>query len=157
MNHSALEKIRAYHPLNERITTAGQPTAEQFNIIKLENFDLVINLALPDSPGAIVDEFELMNQLGMEYIHIPVDFTAPSISDLYTFFATLDQYHDRRIFIHCALNKRVSVFMYLYRRIRQHVPDEEALPDLLSVWKPDLTWQRFMESALASMGKITDT
>jgi protein tyrosine phosphatase (PTP) superfamily phosphohydrolase (DUF442 family) len=62
MNSEALEQIRNFYRIDDRIATAGQPTVDQFNNIKLANFDLVINLALPDPPDAIEDEGDLMDK-----------------------------------------------------------------------------------------------
>ncbi|MEE8321558.1 MAG: protein tyrosine phosphatase family protein [Gammaproteobacteria bacterium] len=149
MNSEALEQIRNFYRIDDRIATAGQPTVDQFNNIKLANFDLVINLALPDPPDAIEDEGDLMDKLGMDYIHIPVDFKAPTLDDLNAFFNAVDQNRDKRVFIHCALNLRVSAFMFLYRRIRQHISASDALPGLQAIWKPDITWQQFIASVLA--------
>ncbi|OGT35150.1 MAG: hypothetical protein A2W28_01980 [Gammaproteobacteria bacterium RBG_16_51_14] len=149
MNTAALEQIRNYYRMDGHIATAGQPTVDQFHAIKRADFDLVINLALPDSPGAIPDEGDLVRLLGMDYIHIPVDFGAPTFTDLHAFFATVDQHQDKKIFIHCAYNWRVSVFIYLYKRIRQQVAASDALPVLHAVWEPDDTWHRFIQTALA--------
>ncbi len=149
MNSMGLEQIRNYCPIDDHIATAGQPTADQLKIIKQAKFDLIINLALPDSPNAITHEGELIRQLEMDYIHIPVDFKAPTLDDLNTFFDAIDQHQIKRIFVHCALNWRVSAFIFLYKRIRQHVPDSDALPAMHAVWKPDNTWQQFIKSALA--------
>jgi protein tyrosine phosphatase (PTP) superfamily phosphohydrolase (DUF442 family) len=149
MNSVGLEQIRNYYPIDVHIATAGQPTADQFKTIKQAKFDLIINLALADSPNAITDEGELIRQLEMDYIHIPVDFKAPTLDDLNTFFAVIDQHQDKRIFVHCALNWRVSAFIFLYKRIRQHVPASDAFSAMKAVWKPDNTWQQFIESALA--------
>ncbi len=149
MNSVELEQIRNYYPIDDHIATAGQPTADQFKTIKQAKFDLIINLALPDSPNAITDEREMIRQFEMDYIHIPVDFKSPSLDDLDTFFDAIDQHQDKHIFVHCALNWRVSAFIFLYKRIRQHVPSSDALSALHAVWKPDDTWQRFIESALA--------
>ena len=149
MNSAGLEQIRNYHPIDDHIATAGQPTAGQFKTIKQAKFNLIINLALPDSPNAISAEGELIKLLEMDYIHIPVDFKAPTFDDLDTFFAAMDQHQGKRIFVHCALNWRVSAFIFLYKRIRQHVPSDDAFSAMHAVWKPDDTWQRFIESALA--------
>ena len=149
MNNEKLEQIHNYFPIDDHVATAGQPTIDQFKTIKQAKFDLVINLALADSPNALTDEGELIRQLEMDYIHIPVDFKAPTLNDLDTFFSVIDQHQNKRIFVHCALNWRVSAFIFLYKRIRQHVPSCDAISAMHAVWKPDDTWQRFIESALA--------
>ena len=110
-----LEQLRNYYRVNDSIATAGQPIAEEFNLIKKANFDLVINLALSDSPHAIKNEESLVTQAGMDYLHIPVDFKAPLLSDLQLFFDAMEKCKDKKLFIHCALNMRVSAFIFLYK------------------------------------------
>jgi hypothetical protein len=51
---------------------------------------------------------------------------------------------ERRTFVHCAANKRVSAFVYLYRVLHQGVPEEQARNDMLAVWHPDEVWSRFI-------------
>ena len=144
-----LEQIKNYYRISDMIATSGQPAAEQFTAIKQADFDVVINLARHDSPEAIVDEDQLVQQLGLDYVHIPVDFEAPVLSDLKRFFATMDRYKHNNIFIHCALNWRVSVFVFLYRTVRCDYPVALAIRDLHAVWQPDAVWQTFIESVLA--------
>lgn len=146
---NALEGIQNYYRIGDTIATAGQPTVDQFNAVKEANFDLIINLALSDSPEAIENENELVEKLGMDYVHIPVNFEAPTLSELKRFFAVMDQHKNEQIFIHCALNLRVSVFLFLYRTIRCDYPVAEAINDLHAVWQPDATWQSFIDSVLA--------
>lgn len=144
-----LEQIRNYYCVSDSIATAGQPTANEFNFIKKAGFDVVINLALPDSPHAIKNEEALVKQTGMDYVHIPVDFKAPTSPDLQLFFDAMDNHKDKKSFIHCALNMRVSAFIFLYKIMKQQWPVQEALLDLHAVWKPDETWQDFIDRSLA--------
>lgn len=144
-----LEQIRNYYRVNDSIATAGQPAAAEFNFIKKANFDLVINLALSDSPHAIKNEESLVNQAGMDYLHIPVDFKAPLLSDLQLFFNAMEKHKDKKLFIHCAMNMRVSAFIFLFKTIKQQWPVQKALLDLHAVWTPDATWQDFINTSLA--------
>jgi protein tyrosine phosphatase (PTP) superfamily phosphohydrolase (DUF442 family) len=143
-----LEDIKNFYRISESLATSAQPSAEQFHDIKEEGFDVVINLARDDSPGAIADEAAIVESLNMDYIHIPVDFDAPVLSDLKRFFATMDRYHINNIFVHCACNWRVAAFVFLYRTIRCDVPVAMAIRDLHAVWQPDDTWQAFIDSVL---------
>jgi protein tyrosine phosphatase (PTP) superfamily phosphohydrolase (DUF442 family) len=142
-----LEEIKNFYRISDALATSAQPTPEQFQDIKKE-FDVVINLAREDSPGAISNEAEIVEALNMDYVHIPVDFDAPVLSDLKRFFATMDRYRINNIFVHCACNWRVSAFIFLYRTIRCDVPVAIAIHDLHAVWKPDETWQVFIDSML---------
>lgn len=145
-NNSDLQAIRNFYPYNEMLSTAGQPEADQFRLIKQAGFQCVINLALPDSPYAVENEAELVEKLGLEYIHIPVDFKSPSLDKLEQFFQAM-QKADQQTFVHCALNWRVSCFVYLYRTLKCTVEEEQARRDLYNIWQPDAVWENFMEKA----------
>lgn len=143
-----LQQIYQFLAISEAIATAGQPTAEQFTAIQQAGYQVVINLALPTSDGALPDEAGLVRQLGMEYIAIPVAWEQPTPEDCDRFFAALDQHHDQRIFVHCAANMRVSAFMYLYRRLRQATDEAIAQADLQRIWQPNTTWQALIDGYL---------
>jgi protein tyrosine phosphatase (PTP) superfamily phosphohydrolase (DUF442 family) len=86
----------------------------------------------------------------MTYAHIPVDFKAPTVQDFDAFCGLMDAFADRRVFVHCAANKRVSAFVFLYRVLQQHAPHSEAERDLRAVWQPDEIWSRFIARQLES-------
>lgn len=143
-----LEEIKNFYRISDSIATAGQPTPEQFHEIKQEDFDVIINLAQLDSPEAIENEATIVEGLNLDYVHIPVDFTAPVLSDLKRFFATMDRYRLNNIFVHCACNWRVAAFMFLYQTVRCDVPVATSIRELHAVWQPDETWQTFIDSVL---------
>lgn len=45
---------------------------------------------------------------------------------LFAFFAAMDRHRGERVWVHCAANMRVSVFLGLYRVIRQGWERERA-------------------------------
>lgn len=149
MSHENLQQIQAFLPLSDQVGTAGQPTVAQFKDIKAAGYESIVNLALVNSTNAISEEGEIVSQLGMEYIHIPVDWETPSLDDLTRFFEVMDQRSDIQVFVHCAKNMRVSAFMYLYRVLRQQMPTEEAQKALCQIWQPIPHWQAFMDRAIA--------
>src|SRR3972149_1462158 len=150
MARTALEQIKNFYVLDENVATGGQPAPDQFSAIKTAGFDVVINLALADSPGAVNTEDRIIHDLGMVYEHIPVNFKNPALDDLDLFFHSMERHRGRKIFVHCAYNWRVSSFMFLYRIIKCGCPVTEALHDLHALWEPDNIWQNFIKSALAS-------
>jgi protein tyrosine phosphatase (PTP) superfamily phosphohydrolase (DUF442 family) len=153
MDQIALEQIRNFYTLDDNVATGGQPEADQFAAISQAGFDVVINLALADSPGAVSAEDKIIHDLGMVYEHIPVNFNNPAPDDLDLFFHSMQRHRGKRIFVHCAYNWRVSSFMFLYRTIKCGCPVDEALHDLHAVWQPDNVWQNFIESALDSYNR----
>jgi hypothetical protein len=46
------------------------------------------------------------------------------------------------------MNMRVSAFMFLYRVLKQNVPESEATSDLHAIWEPDEAWSRFIAERL---------
>lgn len=151
-----LEQIQAFLALSDRVGTAGQPTAAQFKDIQAAGYQSIVNLALVSSTDAIPEEGDIVSQLGMEYVHIPVDWEVPALDDLTRFFEVMDQRSHTQVFVHCAKNMRVSAFMYLYRVLRQRMAPEEAQQALLQIWQPIPHWQAFMERAIAEVNPASD-
>jgi len=143
--HDPLAAIRNYRRLDERLGTAGQPTAAQFADVARAGFGLVVNLALPTSTGALPDERATVTALGMDYVHIPVNFDAPTPEDFARFTGVMDGNAQRKVFVHCALNYRVSAFMALYRVRRLGWTRDAALAEVREVWEPDAVWRRFLD------------
>ncbi|MGQ0585774.1 MAG: NUDIX domain-containing protein [Gammaproteobacteria bacterium] len=151
---SPLQDIFAFLPFGAKFGTAGQPSAGQFSLIAGEGYQLVINLAMSTSAGALPDEAELVAGLGMQYTHIPVDFAAPSPEDLARFFDAVER-APGKVFVHCIANKRVSAFLFLYRVLKLGHPVAEAEMALHRIWTPDETWQSFIDRALRNGGQTT--
>jgi len=143
-----IEEIYNVLKLSDSILTAGQPTADQFTAIRDSGYQVVINLALPDSPRALPDEPTIVNAKGMEYIHIPVVWENPTLEDVEQFFKAMQSNTDKPVFVHCAANMRVSAFMYLYRRICEGVEEAIAMRDLHQIWTPNDRWQAFIEQVM---------
>ncbi|MBV8062392.1 MAG: NUDIX domain-containing protein, partial [Nevskia sp.] len=149
----ALKAIHAFREIDPRLATAGQPTAGQFRAVRAGGYQSVINLLPEDSKLALPGERALVEAEGMRYHHLPVVWEAPTADDFTSFCALMDAQAQRRVFVHCAANKRVSAFVYLYRVLRQGVPREAAERELLAVWQPDEVWSAFIAAQLAAAGR----
>jgi len=143
-----LAKIYNFRSIGETLGTAGQPAADQFEMIRDAGFEAVINLALPTSDNALATEGSVVTSLGLPYFHIPVDFKAPAGRDFQLFCRLLDAHGSRPVFVHCAANMRVSAFVFLHRVLHQHVPIPDAQVDLHAIWQPDEKWTRFIQERL---------
>ncbi|NEP17365.1 MAG: phosphatase [Leptolyngbya sp. SIO4C1] len=140
-----------YLPLNSQVATSGQPSAEQFADIKAAGYEQVINLAMPSSNSWLPAEPEIVRKQGMAYQHIPVVWENPTAENLAALFATLDEARQRdlKVWVHCAMNMRVSTMMYLYSRLRLGRPDAEARALMAQIWTPNEVWERFIEASLS--------
>jgi protein tyrosine phosphatase (PTP) superfamily phosphohydrolase (DUF442 family)/ribosomal protein S18 acetylase RimI-like enzyme len=145
LNHS-LEDVPHFLRLSDNISTAGQPAEDQIGIIGRAGYEIVVNLR-PEA-DSLPNERAIVEEHGMEYIHIPVVWDAPTVENVEQFFVTMDAHEEKKIFVHCAKNMRVSAFMYLYRIARQNVRPEDAIGDLHRIWVPNSTWQLLIAQVL---------
>ena len=148
-----MNKILNFIKINELISTSGQLKIEEFEFIAKEGFEVVINLALNSSTNAIENEDKIVTSLNMSYIHIPVDFENPKISDLKLFLNILQALGANKVWIHCAKNYRVSAFMYVYHKYILHTPFEEIDLSIFEKWQPSLVWQELMKVQLEDLYK----
>jgi protein tyrosine phosphatase (PTP) superfamily phosphohydrolase (DUF442 family) len=130
-----LETIRAFHPISDRLATSGQVTYEQIPDIKEAGFEVVVNLAVADEKRNGSEGFLVVKE-GMSYIHIPVLWERPSLDHLEMFFDVMEANKDRKVYVHCFANMRVSAFVYLYRTLKLGIPKEDAHKDLHAIWDP---------------------
>jgi len=126
------------------MASSGQPEEHEFGDIAKAGYRVVVNLAMPNSDFAIPEEGNIVTALGMSYVHIPVPFEAPTAEHLRQFIKVMQAYADRKVWVHCALNYRVSAFLYQYQRLVKGLPHEEARKAMLESWEPDEIWRAFM-------------
>jgi uncharacterized protein (TIGR01244 family) len=147
--NEGFHKIHNWRAVDERIGTSGQPTEAQLAQIAAAGYRTVINLALHDDPRySLKDERAAVEGLGMDYVHIPVQFASPTDDDLDRFFAAMDDATGQKVWVHCAANMRVSAFLGLYRVKRQGWDRERAFELLRNLWEPNETWSAFIERSL---------
>jgi len=148
MSSYFIEHIINFAPVNDFIATSGQPEESAFPFIKAAGYQMVIYLATSASTHHIAEEPRIVQDLGMEFVHIPVIWDSPQPGDFDQFSAILQQNKDKKIFIHCALNYRVSSFIFLYHVVYLHLDSESAWWSMLDIWDPDPTWRTFMKMVL---------
>lgn len=141
-----MKNITNFVLLTELIATSGQPAREQFSEIANLGYSTVINLAMPDSDGAIPEEGGIVTSLGMAYVHIPVPFDRPTIDHLRQFIGVMNTLDGKRVWVHCVKNWRVSAFMYHYLRFEKGLPEVECRTPMLAAWEPamDEVWRVFI-------------
>jgi protein tyrosine phosphatase (PTP) superfamily phosphohydrolase (DUF442 family) len=141
-------KVRNFLEISERIASSGQPARRKFRVIREAGYEVVINLALATSDNAIADELDVVTGLGMEYCHIPVVWEHPDPAQFSQFARAMQEYRGRRVWVHCALNMRVSAFLYLFNVLVEGWQEEDARTLLHRIWKPDATWQAFIAEVM---------
>jgi len=151
MASNSIADVRNFRSLDdERLLTAGQPNEHQLKDAASQGVKVVINLALHDDPRySLRDEEGSVRALGMQYVHIPVQFNAPTENDLRAFCTAMDAHKGDKRLVHCAANYRVTAFIGLYRVLREGWAVEAAFAPMRSVWEPDEVWRAFIARMLA--------
>lgn len=133
---------------SDGLVSSGQPLEEEFKLIKEEGFDIIINLA----PKGFIeisleDEKSIVENLGMEYFHIPVNFRNPLKENFEEFLRIMESCAGKKVWVHCAVNARASLFVYRYRVTVLKENKNSAYQDMLQIWKPFGVWKKFSETA----------
>jgi RimJ/RimL family protein N-acetyltransferase/protein tyrosine phosphatase (PTP) superfamily phosphohydrolase (DUF442 family) len=138
------------HRVFDWLWTSGQLTAADIRRLPDLGIEAVVNLALPTASNALPGEADLVTGLGLPFVQIPVPWERPQQQHLLQFFGVLDAFAGRQLWVHCAMNMRVSAFVYLYRRLRRGEPHQQALDPMRVVWEPDRVWREFIAQALVA-------
>ena len=76
-----LADIRNYKEYTPTFASAGQPDEEQLQAVRDAGFGQVIYIAMSNSRSALAGEDAIVKELGMDYVHVPVIWDAPSTAD----------------------------------------------------------------------------
>ncbi|MFM7555784.1 MAG: protein tyrosine phosphatase family protein [Verrucomicrobiota bacterium] len=136
------------HQVFDWLWSSGQLSERDIERLPGLGIEAVINLALPTSPGAVVDEADRVARLGIAYLQIPVVWEDPRPGQFQQFAAMLEAFRSRKVWVHCAKNMRASAFIHLYRRRVLGESEAEAGFPMTEVWIPDATWRRFIDEVM---------
>ena len=129
-----IEDSYNFRRVDDRVTTSGYVGEDALAELHAEGYDAVVNL-LPDSQNEL-DEARIVQEQGLGYVYIPVDFERPARADFDAFVEAMDACDGQKVHVHCAANYRVTAFYSLYARRRGRCTDDEANTLVQSVWDP---------------------
>ena len=112
---------------------------------------------MPDHRESIDAEGSLVSRLGMNYIHLPVPFDAPSPGQARRFCDIMDALGDEKVFVHCIMNYRVSAFLYLYFKHRLGYSEKEARSPMFDRWQPDAVWEALLKWEAQTIHQAKET
>ncbi len=90
----------------------------------------------------------LVARTGISYLNIPVDWHSPRYEDFELFSNVLRQSGSMRVLVHCQVNKRASVFTFLFRVVHDGAAPDRAWENVSAVWVPDEHWKDFARTVL---------
>ena len=134
------------------LTTSGQPTEAELKQIASAGYDRIIFLAFSNHPKAVAHEDDIARGLGLQFIHIPVEWDSPSLADFAAFAAVMQSHCSSRTLVHCEVNFRASVFGFLYQVLHEGADLDKALSQMQSIWVPNDTWEAFIVRVMSDKG-----
>ncbi len=147
MNTDGIFNYVEYSPT---FASSGQPTKEQLAELKETGFQRVVYIAFSDQERALPAEDRIVKELGLDYVHIPVDWKKPLEREYEAFARAMAVDPERKTLLHCQANFRASVFSMLYRVLERGVPLTQAKADMNEVWVPNQVWTDFARSVLSN-------
>ncbi|GGC70334.1 protein tyrosine phosphatase family protein [Undibacterium terreum] len=138
------------------LSSSAQPARAYLEQAAKLKYELVVNLAPPESWGSIENEGAIIGRQGLAYVNIPVDWDHPSLRDFELFSGMLKAAAGKNTLVHCQANFRGSSFVFLYEVTHEHIPVQEAAAKLNAVWAPSGAWKKFIQETLVHYGYKDD-
>jgi len=148
----ALQDVLNYREYSPTFASAGQPTAAQFEVLRNAGYERIVYIAFTSNDNAVPNADRIVKGLGMDYLHIPVDWDNPLPRDFRTFADYMQRSPGSRTLLHCQVNARATAFSFLYRVIHNGVSVAQAKADMNTVWQPNATWRDFIFTVLEQEG-----
>lgn len=141
-----IEQIFRFSKVDKLISTSGQPKIDEFQYIKENGFEIVINIRSTDEMRFLFNEKKIVEDLGLKYFNIDMTLENPSQNCFDEFCHIMDQFSDIKKYVHCKANKRVSAFLTTYLRLKNKMNEEEAYKFMHQFWEPSPKWIDFINS-----------
>ncbi len=122
--------------INDRITSASQPSEEEIEKLPQQGFKSVINLRASgeeDQPLSPKEEGDLVQKLGMKYLNILVSIKEGIKPEQVDRFREETELLPSPVFVHCHTGKRAGVFTMMYLAIKEGITGEQALQKAMSM------------------------
>ena len=140
-----MAEIYNFVKVSDALSTSGIIPAERFQHLADESFEVVVNLLPDGSEHAVLGEGDIIEGLGIEYVHIPVDFAKPNSEDFARFARAMEAARGRKVWAHCAANYRVSAFVSVYGQLYLGWSAEEGQALVDQLWQPNDVWHAFIQ------------
>lgn len=124
--------IRQFVQVTPEFCTGGQPRPQHFAELKNRGVKAVLNLRTPGEHRAD-EEKAAVEEAGLKYFNIPVNYREPSDADVDTFLKLTDDPANRPMFIHCTAAIRVGAFWLVRRVLRDGMTWDAALEEAKKV------------------------
>lgn len=134
------QTIANYYAYNGQLSAGAQPTTEQFADLKNNNFDVIVNISPVSARNALQSEAAVVEQLGMDYVHFPVDCSNLRPVHYLTFEGIMNGLQDKKVFVHCGGNIKSSNLIHMYHVLATGMDEKASLGSLYQIQQPEEKW-----------------
>jgi protein tyrosine phosphatase (PTP) superfamily phosphohydrolase (DUF442 family) len=131
------------------LATSGQPKERALRSLSALGFQAVVYLAPFNVSSAVAAEPDILSAQGIEFVHIPIPFAAPTAAHVQAVFAALRRLEGRKVLVHCEINLRASTLVFLYRAIERKENPDDAYQAMRRIWSPHGAWRPLVVQELA--------
>ncbi len=122
--------------ISKDITSARQPSEEEMKKLPQQGFKSVINLRTAgeeDQPISPEAEKDIIQRLGMEYLHIPISNKETPKPEHIDIFRKALECMPKPIYVHCHRGKRSGALIMIDLALKEGMTGEEALQKAMSM------------------------
>lgn len=136
--------------ISPTLVTSGQPSAASLSHLAEDGFQAVIYLAPSNVSDAVANEPELLRAQGIDFVHVPIPFGAPTEAHFDQFAEQLKRLDGKKVLVHCQVNMRASTVVFLYRVVVGKESPTLAYAAVTRVWSPQGPWLTLVKKVLAA-------
>ncbi len=142
MSHS----IGNFFKYRENLAAGAQPTIDQFVDLKNDGYDVVFNISPYSTRNAIHNEGEIVEKLGLNYVHFPIDCSNLKPMHYKTFEGIMNGISEKKVFVHCGGNIKSSNLIHMYDVLVNKKDEAESLQTLKKIQNPEEKWFEYFRS-----------
>jgi len=146
--------IRNFTRVDATVACAGATPVEAIAALKREGFASILNLRKASEPGADVEASRAAAEaVGLEYIHLPFDSSAPDPEVVTEFLAAVSDQANQPVFVHCGSANRVGALWLVKRVMRDGWTIAQATAEAKAIGLRSETLEAFALKYLADNDK----
>ncbi len=142
MNHS----IGNFYQYSETLAAGAQPSADQMQQLKTDGYQVVVNISPVSAKNALHEEAGIVEKLGLDYIHFPVDCSNLRPIHYQTFEGIMNGVTGKKVFVHCGGNIKSSNLIHMYHVLSVGHNEKESVQTLYKIQQPEQKWFDYFKS-----------
>lgn len=141
MNHS----IANFYQYSSNLAAGAQPIVDQFIDLKNDDFEVIINISPVSAGNSMHNEADVVEKLGLDYIHFPVDCSNLRPIHYKTFEGIMNGVSKKKVFVHCGGNIKSSNLIHMYDVLANGMDETSSLSTLLKIQRPENKWFEYFK------------